>query len=198
MPPAALARHRLSWPLVVLGLLAALAYLLENAWQSWGAIHLHSTLRAILKVAALGPATFAGFAAVGRLAGHHLAAHVPAVTLLVAAASLAAAASLLAALAHSVALALVGIGAAGLGTSVCVPTLIAIAGRRFPTASGAATSTVISIAYLGFVLGPAAVGLLSGATTLPTALTAVALVGAALAILSPTVRNLDTNTASTR
>ena len=198
MPPASLTHHRLSWPLVVLGLFAALAYLLENAWQSWGAIQLHSTLGATLQVAALGPAVFAGFAAVGRFAGHHLTGRIPAVTLLGAGASLAAAASLLAALAHSVPLALVGIGAAGLGTSVCAPTLIAIAARRFPTTSGAATSTVITIAYLGFVLGPAAVGLLSGATTLPTALTAVALVGAALAIMSPTVRNLDTNTSSAR
>lgn len=183
--------HRISWPLVVLGLFAALAYLVENAWQSWGAIQLHSTLGASLQIAALAPAVFAGFAAVGRFAGHRLTSRFPAATLLVAGASLAAAASLLAALAHTVPLALIGIGAAGLGTSVCAPTLIAVAGRLFPAASGAATSAVITLAYLGFVLGPAAVGLLSGATTLPTALTAVALVGAGLAVISPTVRNLD-------
>lgn len=38
----------ISWsrPLLLLGALAAIAYLIENAWQSWGAIQLHSTVGA--------------------------------------------------------------------------------------------------------------------------------------------------------
>lgn len=59
---------RRSWPLVVIGALAALAYLVENAWQSWGSIHLRATVGASLSVAALAPATFALAAAAGRFA----------------------------------------------------------------------------------------------------------------------------------
>ena len=42
-----------------------------------------------------------------------------------------------------------------------------------------------TIAYLGFLVGPAAVGLLASATALRTSLAAVAAVAVALAILAP-------------
>lgn len=73
---------------------------------------------------------------------------------------------------------------------MCAPTLIGLAGRADPDVRGAATGTVITIAYLGFVLGPAAVGLVAGATTLPIALTGVALVAAALLAASPQLARL--------
>ena len=50
---------------------------------------------------------------------------------------------------------------------------------------GAAVSVVTTIAYLGFLVGPAAVGLLASATALRTSLAAVAGVAVALAILAP-------------
>ena len=46
-------------------------------------------------------------------------------------------------------------------------------------------SIVTTIAYLGFLVGPAAVGLLANATALRTSLAAVAGVALALAILAP-------------
>lgn len=104
-------RPRWSGPLIVLGLLAAVAYLIENAWQSLGAIHLHSTLGASLRVAALAPAVFAGFAAAGRFAGHVLNRRLRPAGLLGAGASVAAAGSVLAALASTSALAMIcGVG----------------------------------------------------------------------------------------
>jgi len=44
---------------------------------------------------------------------------------------------------------------------------------------------VTTIAYLGFLVGPAAVGLLASATALRTSLAAVAGVAVVLAILAP-------------
>ena len=178
-------RARWSWPLLVLGSLAALAYLVENAWQSWGAIQLHATVGASLKVAALAPALFALAAASGRLGGHHLASVASPSALFGASAALAAGGSLLAALAHTTAWALAGIAVAGLGTSVCAPILIGLAGRARPDAQGAATGTVITLAYLGFVFGPAVIGLAAGASTLPTALVGVAVVAGVLAAAGP-------------
>ena len=102
-------------------------------------------------------------------------------------ASLAALGSAVAAFAPSIATAFLGIALAGLGTSVCAPTLIAAAGRSAPQTPGAATSTVITLSYLGFVFGPAAVGLLASATTLRIALGAVAAAAALLALASRTV-----------
>lgn len=69
-------------PLAILGGLAALAYLVENAWQSWSALHLEGTLQAAPGLAALGPAVFAGAAMAGRLAGQRLSDRVSEHTML--------------------------------------------------------------------------------------------------------------------
>ena len=172
--------------LLVLGGLCALAFFVENAWQSWGAVHLESDLDASPALGALAPALFAGAAACSRLGGHALAGHVSELTLLRGGAALGAAGTLLGALAPVAGLALVGVVAAGAGISICAPVLFSIAGRGADEAvRGAAVSIVTTIAYLGFLVGPAAVGLLASATTLETSLAAVAGVAVALAVLAP-------------
>ena len=172
--------------LVVLGALCALAFFVENAWQSWGAVHLESDLDASPALGALAPALFAGAAALSRLGGHGLAGRVRELTLLRAGATLGAAGTLLGALAPGAGLALVGIVAAGAGISICASVFFSIVGRGADEAvRGAAISIVTTIAYLGFLVGPAAVGLLASATTLPTSLAAVAGVALALAFLAP-------------
>jgi MFS family permease len=115
-----------------------------------------------------------------------LLAHVVPAGLVTAGATIAAAGSVLAALAPHAWLALIGIALAGIGTSVCMPTLLSVAGAlASPDRRGGATSTVVTLAYLGFLTGPALVGLIGGATTLPIALAVVAGVAAVLALLSP-------------
>jgi hypothetical protein len=172
--------------LLVLGGLCALAFFAENAWQSWGAVHLESDLDASPALGALAPALFAGAAAFSRLGGHALAGRVSELTLLRGGAALGAAGTLLGALAPVAGLALVGVVAAGAGISICAPVLFSIAGRGADEAvRGAAVSIVTTIAYLGFLVGPAAVGLLASATALETSLAAVAGVAVALAVLAP-------------
>ena len=120
------------------------------------------------------------------LASHALAGRVSELTLLRGGAALGAAGTLLGALAPAAGLALVGVVAAGAGISICAPVLFSIAGRGADEAvRGAAVSIVTTIAYLGFLVGPAAVGLLASATALETSLAAVAGVAVALAILAP-------------
>jgi MFS family permease len=188
-PPRASLLH-IPKPLLILGVLAAVAYLVENAWQSWSAVHLESTLGASPAVAALGPAIFGASAAAGRLAGHALGHRVAERRLLAAGAALGSAGTLLGALAPTPGVALVGIALAGAGTSVCAPTLISLAGRlAAPGERGSAVSAVTTLAYAGFLVGPAAVGLAAGASSLSAALAGVAVVAALLAAcarLAPT------------
>jgi MFS family permease len=172
---------RLDRRLVVLGLLVALAFLVENAWQTWSALHLERSVGASPFVGSLGPAMFAASAAAGRLGGHRLEARLDRLLLVRAGAALAAVGALVAALGPIEWLALGAIAAVGLGTATAAPALLALAGagaghgRR-----GSSIGTVTTLGYLGFVLSPALVGLLAGATTLPTALAATAAVAAAL------------------
>jgi fucose permease len=180
--------HVPGW-LAVLGGLTAVAYFVENAWQSWSAVHLETTLGASAGLAALGPALFASAAVTGRLLGQSLAGRVGDRALLRAGAAVAAAGSAIAALAPGAPLALAGIAIAGLGTSVCAPTLLSLAGRLAgPDERASAVSIVTTIAYLGFLVGPAVVGLLADAASLRAALVAVgglALLLAALVRFAP-------------
>ena len=175
--------------LLIFGGVCALAYVVENAWQSWSAVHLDTTLGAAPALASSAPAVFAAAAATGRISGNALLRRVQPIRLLMIGAVVAAAGTLLAATAGSAWVALAGIGVAGLGTSVCAPTIIGIAGTwAGPDRRAGAISTVTTIAYLGFLLGPAAVGVVSAVWSLPAALGAVAVLALLVALLAPAVR----------
>lgn len=179
-------KRRLEPVLLVFGGLCALAYVVENAWQSWSAVHLDTSLNAAPGLASSAPAVFAAAAASGRIAGNALLRRLRPVQLLVAGGVLAAVGSIAAAAAGTAWLALIGIGVAGLGTSVCAPTIIGMAGAwAGPERRAGAISTVTTIAYLGFLLGPAAVGAASSAWSLPVALGGVAVLALLVAALGP-------------
>jgi MFS family permease len=179
-------RTRLEPVLLVFGVLCALAYLVENAWQSWSAVHLDTSLNAAAGLASIAPAVFAAAAATGRFAGNAFLKRIQPVRLLVVGGAVAAVGSLVAATANSPWTALIGIGVAGLGTSVCAPTIIGMAGAwAGPERRAGAISTVTTIAYVGFLIGPAAVGAMSSAWSLPIALGAVAAIAVVVAGLAP-------------
>jgi MFS transporter len=187
-PTRASLRH-LPRILVVLGALCALAFFVENAWQSWGAVHLESDLDASPALASLAPALFAGAAAASRLGGHALVGRFDEIAIMRVGATAGAAGTLVAATAPVAALALVGIVIAGAGISICAPILFSLAGRSADDAvRGAAVSIVTTIAYLGFLIGPAVVGLLADATTLRAALAAAAGIALLLAALAGRAR----------
>jgi MFS family permease len=184
--PAETPRSGLQPALLMFGVLCAIAYLVENAWQSWSAVHLDTSLNAPAGLASSAPAVFAAAAATGRFAGNALLKRVRQVQLLIAGGLVAAVGSLVASTANHPWTALVGIGVAGLGTSVCAPTVIGMAGAwAGPVRRAGAISVVTTIAYLGFLIGPAAVGAVSSQWSLPVALAGVAVLAVVVAGLAP-------------
>jgi MFS family permease len=178
-------RLHLTTTLVALGGLGALAYLVENALQSWSALHLEQTLGAGPAVGGLGPGLFAAGAAVGRLSAQRVAARTADRLLLGVSATLGGAGTLVAALAPSPGVALIGVFLAGAAISVAAPTIFSLSGRSVAAADrGRAMATVTTIAYLGFLLGPPLVGAVAGAAGLRLALSVVALFALALAALA--------------
>jgi MFS family permease len=178
-------RFRPSNPLLVLGGLCALAYLVENALQSWSALHLEQSLGAGPRIGSLGPALFAAAAGLGRLGAQGVAVRIPDRVLLVAAGGLGAVGTAVTAVAPSAPVALAGVLLAGTGISVAAPSIFSLTGRIVPQdRRGLAMSTVTTMAYLGFVLGPFLVGTVAGALDLRSAFGLVALVAALLAILA--------------
>jgi MFS family permease len=183
---AGTSRSGLEPALVTFGVLCAIAYLVENAWQSWSAVHLDTSLDAPAGLASIAPAVFAAAAATGRFAGNAVLKRVRPVQLLVVGGLVAAVGSLAAATANHPWTALAGIGVAGLGTSVCAPTIIGMAGAwAGPERRAGAISVVTTIAYLGFLIGPAAVGAVSSHWSLPVALGGVAVLAVVVAGLAP-------------
>ncbi len=176
-------RLLISAPLLVLGGLCALAFVVEGALQSWSAIHLEHTLGAGPAVGGLGPATFAAAMALGRLGAQGLAARIPDRLLLGAAAGLCAIGTAVAAFAPSAPVALAGMFVSGAGISVAAPTIFGLGGRIVPGSErGRALASVTTVAYVGFLLGPSMVGALAGATSLRWGLAAAAAVAVVLAV----------------
>jgi len=174
-------------PLFVVGLVAAVAYAVENAHQSWGAVLLTDVFTASPQLAAAAPATFAATAALARLSLAPLSRSHPTATL-VGGGALAAAGSAVLAAAPSVDVALVGLVLAALGTATLFPTLLSRSLRGIdPAQHGRATSTVAGTAYLGFLLGPAYVGLLAERSDLRGAMVGVAALGVIVTLTSAPV-----------
>ncbi len=175
--------------LLLLGGLGAVAYWIENAWQSWGAVHLERTLDAAPVASALGPALFAAAMAVGRVTVHRLARPGSERSVLTVGALAAAGGSALAAVAPSVPVAVVGIVLAGAGCSVCAPTIVSLVGRAArPTERATAVGSATTLMYLGFVAGPAVVGGVAEATTLRISLGGVAVLAVLLSATFLVVR----------
>jgi MFS family permease len=186
--PADRRRVRLAPVLMVLGLLTAAAFLVEDAVQSWSALHLERSLDAPPWVGGLGPGLFAGAMAAGRFAVQLLARPGTDALVVGCGAGGLTGGLLLLALAPSPLLALIGATVAGAGVSVLAPTLFSAVGERSaPGRSGADLAAVTALGYAGFVAGPPLIGFLSALTTLPTALALLALLPVAVAVIGPIV-----------
>lgn len=127
----------LTSPLLVVGLVAALAYAIENAHQSWGAVILTDTFTASPQLAAAAPATFAASAALARLTLAPLSRSHP-TAVLVGGGGLATAGCTVLATAPSVGVALAGLVLAALGTATLFPTLLSrsLRGTDPPSTAG--------------------------------------------------------------
>jgi sugar phosphate permease len=140
-------------PLVLLGLLCAIAFVVESGIEGWSALFLETELDASPALAGLG--LFAAAMVVGRTAGHGLAGRVGDAALLVCGALLSALGLAVAASAASIPLAVVGFFLGGAGISVAAPALFGAAGRGAPERErGSAIATVTTVSYLGFLAGP--------------------------------------------
>lgn len=174
-------------PFIMVGLVGALGFALENAHQSWSAIFLTDELGTTPALTAFAPATFAAVMAVTRFAAG-VVTGVPPGVLLVGGACVALSGTVLLSLSTSVPLALAALALAAMGSSVLFPTLLSRATHDVaPDRRGRATSAVATTSYLGFVLGPWYVGVIAGVVGLRGALIGVALLAAAFAVLAPAV-----------
>lgn len=170
------------------GLLGALAFASENAHQSWSAIFITEALSADVATGSLAPAIFAAAVAATRFAAGGIGTAHARVVLATGSAA-AAAGALIVSTAPNLTLSLLGLVTAAAGTAVLFPTILGVVSARVEeTYRGRATSTVSTVAYLGFLLSPVYVGFWSGAVGIRGAMLAVAALGVLLLLLTPIVK----------
>jgi MFS family permease len=184
-------RARLRSGLLVVGVVLALAFLVENGIEAWSALFLERTFDSSPAVSGLGPGLFAASMAAGRLLAQRLAP--PSVVVRMTFTGIAAAGGLaISASAQHAAVALAGFVVAGLGIALSAPTLLGLAGRVGGEGGrGAAVSTVATFGYLGFVAAPALIGGVAAATSLRGSFVFLGAVALILAACAPVLRRAE-------
>jgi hypothetical protein len=178
--PAPPRRWSLPAVAVVLGLMGFSSFLAEGSAADWSALYLRQGAGASAAAASAGFAVFEGAMAAVRFGGNRLIVWLGPVRLVRAAGLVGAGGLLLAVTANRPAIALLGLAAFGAGMGPVVPTVFSAAGNVRIGSEGAVLSPVLTLSYLGAIVGPAAIGLAADHTGLRAALFIP--VGLALAI----------------
>lgn len=188
-PPEASPRFALPEPAMLgLGAIVCCAFLIEGAMADWSAVYLKDTLGTTAAKAALGYAAFS-FAMMGlRLAGDQIVARWRAASLLRLGNTAAAVMLALAIATQHTALTIVAFVLVGLGVAVVAPLVFGAAARRSRHSAGHGIAAMATLGYGGFLMGPPVIGWLAHLTSLRGALLVLALLAAAIALLS---RHLD-------
>ena len=174
---------RPSRALAALGTLAFCVLLAEGAVGDWSAILLDRETEAGPSLAALGLAAFSLTMGFGRLAADPLAGRFGAPAIVRAGGLLAATGLALAIATGSAAAGIAGFAIMGCGLAAMFPlALNAAAGGDH--AAAPALAAVSTTGYVGFIAGPALIGLASDATSLPLALALVGVLCVVAAMLA--------------
>lgn len=174
-------RSRLLWRL---GAAALLCLLCEGVMYDWSAVYMVHSFEASPALSIAGFGLFSAAMAAGRFSGDELRGRHGVRPLLLAGCVLAALGALAATHGGQPALALGGFVLVGLGLSNVIPIVFALAPQGCPRSPEHAIAFVSGIGFVGFLAGPALVGLWAAAFSLDTVLWLVVGAAAGVAILS--------------
>jgi MFS family permease len=170
--------------ILLVGVLAFLAFLSEGSVLDWSAVFLSSSKAVPMEWAGMGFAAFAVLMLAGRLTGDWIVGKLgPSLVLL--AGGLGAVAGFAGAILLPMPFSLVGFALIGLSMANVVPVLYSVLGRQSLMPTHQAVSLVSTLAYSGVLLGPAIIGFVAQVTSLSVAL---GLVGASLFAIAASFR----------
>lgn len=179
-------RSGLGWLPLIGGAIILIAFLTENAAESWSALHIEQTLGGSPSEGAMGPAVLALTMGFARLAGHGVAARIGAFRLLRGGAVVAAIGALIASQATVPAMAHAGFIVMGVGAALISPTAFSLVGRLVPAEMRArAVARATFYGYFGYFFGPPTLGFIAGAFGLRAAFVFTALMLLTILALAP-------------
>jgi MFS family permease len=179
--PAHARLRRIPGVLLVLCAIGFCIFLSEGAIADWTAVYLKQILGAGEGLAPLGYAVFSAAMAIFRLTGDAITLRLGRARVIRYGGAIAAAGLAFALLVPSPYWAMAGFAAAGAGFSSIIPLVFAAGGRIPGVAEGTGVATVSGLGYLGFLVGPPAIGFLSELTSLRVGLFLLVALSAAAA-----------------
>jgi fucose permease len=184
-------------PFAVIALLGLLA---AGTLEAWSALYLREELGAGAFIGALGPTAYYVAATIGRLLGAAVASLLGAASTLLLAGAAAVAGMSIGLLVALPAAAIAGVAIAALGASFMLPVAVSLAAARAGAHPGRAASYVLTLGYVGFMVGPSVVGTVAELAGLRVALGIVPLVGVMVVLASrlPAVREAGARRNSAR
>jgi MFS family permease len=164
-------RRRVPWTSVLpLGAIGFCSFLGEGAMHDWSALYLREPLGTSQAVAALGFTGFALGMTVSRFLADRWSTRFGPVALVRAGGLVAAVALAVGLLVPQPAVAIAGFTVLGAGLAPVVPTVFSAAGNLGHGSGATALGWVVTISYLGGILGPGLIGFISGSLGLRAAL----------------------------
>lgn len=170
--------------LVLLSLIAFCAALAEGAVGDWSGVYLREHLSAAAGLAAGGFIAFSIAMAGMRFAGDWLRAYFGERWILGSGGLVAAASVIVGLVSEQIIVTIVSFGLVGVGIALVFPVVMSSAGGLKNAGTESAVTTVSTVGYFAFVVGPPLIGLFAEWLTLRVALGSIALAGVLMAILA--------------
>lgn len=170
--------------LLLVGVIAALAFLSEGTMEDWSGVYLRQTLALPALLGASGVAVYHASMAVGRVGAAQVIKRFGNYRTLLGAGFLVAGGMVLTLATREPFLVVIGFLVVGLALSAVTPIAFSIAGDIAPDRAGGASSVVATLGYCGFILGPALIGGVAEFSGLRFSLLAIALAGLSIAALA--------------
>ena len=174
---------------LVIGLLAAAAFLVEGAVLDWSALFMTTVRDVPVARASAGYVAFSIAMTAGRFGGDRIVQRFGGRAVLVAGALCSAVGIAFVVLVPPWPVALAGFALVGIGCSNIVPVLFTTAGRQTAMPQSLAVPAMTTIGYAGLLAGPALIGFAAHATSLSTALAGLAVLMLCVAVVG---RRLET------
>lgn len=155
---------------LIIGIMCFIVFLAEGSAIDWSAVFLATVRHVDMRYTGLGYVAFASTMTIGRLLGDWLVRGVPGRMLITGGSLLAASGMLLVAAIPLWQVTLLGYALVGAGCANVVPVLYSAVGRQTFMPEHLAVSAITTLGYSGILVGPAALGFVAQAASLPFAL----------------------------
>ncbi|NLR78755.1 MFS transporter [Chitinophaga eiseniae] len=174
--------------LITLGIIAMCSMICEGTMFDWSGVYFRRVIAVKDGLSGAGYAAFMSTMASGRFIADRLTTRLGVKKMLLISGGLTAAGLLVAVILPYFYPAMFGFMLVGAGVSAVVPLVYSAAGKSKTLSPGMALATVSTIGYLGFLFGPPLIGFVAQATNLGIAFTMIAVMGAAIAVMSARIK----------